>query len=259
MIQITKKLTGRKYWRSLDQFYQTPDFRTQLNKEFPGSASEMLDEPSTAQCPEAHGGLFRPCRPYRLPPSGREHSPERKGRAGYIHGKPLYYNTVMSLGGAAQGLMIETNDGRPTKVEGNPDHPWSLGRARGYHQASVLQLYDPDRALAFKTDGKIKLGRVQQLGERDSGTARQRSRASFPQRARELAFASGCEKACFDAFPGGEMGKINPVLSNETALPAIPRIFSIRRLLWSRWTATAWDWAGSRSCHERICSRPHDR
>jgi len=48
MIQITKKLTGRKYWRSLDQFYQTPEFQDWLNKEFPGSASEMLTSPRDA-------------------------------------------------------------------------------------------------------------------------------------------------------------------------------------------------------------------
>jgi MoCo/4Fe-4S cofactor protein with predicted Tat translocation signal len=46
MIQITKKVTGKKYWRSLDQFYQTPEFQDWLNKEFPSSASDMLDEPS---------------------------------------------------------------------------------------------------------------------------------------------------------------------------------------------------------------------
>ena len=46
MIQITKKLTGKKYWRSLDQLYQTPEFQAWLNREFPGEAAEMLDEPS---------------------------------------------------------------------------------------------------------------------------------------------------------------------------------------------------------------------
>ena len=68
-----------------------------------------------------------------------------KGVEDLIPGKPLYYNTVFNLGGVAQGLRIEANDGRPTKVEGNPMHPTSKGAANTYAQGSVLGLYDPDR------------------------------------------------------------------------------------------------------------------
>lgn len=68
-----------------------------------------------------------------------------KGVEDLIPGKPLYYNTVFNLGGVAQGLTIEANDGRPTKVEGNPLHPTSKGGASTYAQGSVLGLYDPDR------------------------------------------------------------------------------------------------------------------
>ena len=105
----------------------------------------MLDEPSRRNILKlmgasfALGGLTACRRPV-------EHIlPFSKGVENFIHGKPLYYNTVMSLGGAAMGLTAETNEGRPTKIEGNPDHPWSLGATRGYHQASVLSLYDPIR------------------------------------------------------------------------------------------------------------------
>ena len=80
--------------------------------------------------------------------------PFSKGVENFIHGKPLYYNTVMSLGGTAMGLTAETNEGRPTKIEGNPDHPWSLGATRGYHQASVLSLYDPARGIPVRQRGK---------------------------------------------------------------------------------------------------------
>ncbi len=68
-----------------------------------------------------------------------------KGVEDLIPGKPLYYNTAFNLGGVAQGLRIEANDGRPTKVEGNPLHPTSKGAASTYSQGSVLGLYDPDR------------------------------------------------------------------------------------------------------------------
>jgi molybdopterin-containing oxidoreductase family iron-sulfur binding subunit len=68
-----------------------------------------------------------------------------KGVEDLVPGKPMFYNTVFNLGGVAQGLRIEANDGRPTKVEGNPLHPTSRGRANTYAQGSVLSLYDPDR------------------------------------------------------------------------------------------------------------------
>ena len=63
-----------------------------------------------------------------------------------VPGKPLFFATAMTLGGAAVGLLVESHMGRPTKIEGNPDHPASRGATDLYHQASVLTLYDPDRA-----------------------------------------------------------------------------------------------------------------
>lgn len=77
-----------------------------------------------------------------------------KGVEDLIPGRPLYYNTVYNLGGVAQGVRIEANDGRPTKVEGNPVHPASLGRANTWAQGSVLNLYDPDRHTKVLEGGK---------------------------------------------------------------------------------------------------------
>src|SRR6185436_14880207 len=63
-----------------------------------------------------------------------------------IPGKPLYYATSMPMpGGGAEGLLVETHEGRPTKVEGNPLHPTNRGKSSVWAQASVLGLYDPDR------------------------------------------------------------------------------------------------------------------
>ncbi len=66
--------------------------------------------------------------------------------AEFTPGVPVHYATSMMLDGYATGLVVEANDGRPTKIEGNPDHPASLGAAGILEQASLLQLYDPDRA-----------------------------------------------------------------------------------------------------------------
>ena len=63
--------------------------------------------------------------------------PNVSGVEDYIPGKPVFYASAMTLGGVGQGLLVEVNDGRPTKVEGNPQHPYSLGAANGFHQASI--------------------------------------------------------------------------------------------------------------------------
>jgi Fe-S-cluster-containing dehydrogenase component len=80
--------------------------------------------------------------------------PAAKGVEDQIPGNPLFYATAMSLGGAATGLLVEAHDGRPTKIEGNPEHPFSRGAASAFHQASVLGLYDPDRSREVLHDGQ---------------------------------------------------------------------------------------------------------
>ena len=73
----------------------------------------------------------------------------------FIPGKPLFYATAMPFGGVGAGLLVESHMGRPTKVEGNPSHPASLGAADIFAQASVLGLYDPDRSQVAVRNGRI--------------------------------------------------------------------------------------------------------
>ncbi len=72
-----------------------------------------------------------------------------------IPGKPLFYATSMTMGGVATGILVESNMGRPTKVEGNPLHPGSLGATDIFAQAHVLGLYDPDRSQTVIHEGRI--------------------------------------------------------------------------------------------------------
>ena len=72
-----------------------------------------------------------------------------------VPGNPLFYATAMSTAGIATGLLIESHLGRPTKVEGNPMHPASLGATDAAMQASVLTLYDPDRSQTVTRNGAI--------------------------------------------------------------------------------------------------------
>src|SRR5258708_12017576 len=80
--------------------------------------------------------------------------PFSKGAEDYIPGAQLFYSTVMSFAGDAVGLLVESHDGRPTKIEGNPDHPVSQGAATALAQAALLNLYDPDRSKQVVANGQ---------------------------------------------------------------------------------------------------------
>jgi molybdopterin-containing oxidoreductase family iron-sulfur binding subunit len=72
-----------------------------------------------------------------------------------VPGKPLFYATAFLLGQVASGILVESHLGRPTKIEGNPDHPASLGATSPLAQASILGLYDPDRSKVVIRQGRI--------------------------------------------------------------------------------------------------------
>src|SRR5204862_4280358 len=73
-----------------------------------------------------------------------------------IPGKPLFFATAMALGGVATGLLVESHEGRPTKIEGNPLHPGSLGASDVHSPAAILGLYDPDRSQTLTNLGDIR-------------------------------------------------------------------------------------------------------
>ncbi len=140
--------TGRAYWRGLEELEDSAEFRERLEREFPAFASELKGESRrdfmklmAASAALAGVAALPGCRrpDHRIMPYSKD--PED-----VIHGKPTYYATAMLLpGGGAEGLLVETHEGRPTKVEGNPLHPVSRGKTSAIAQASVLDLYDPDR------------------------------------------------------------------------------------------------------------------
>jgi len=140
--------TGKQYWRTLEELAQNPEFEQLLHREFPRLAPSEWDEGVDRRdflkliaASLALAGL-----------SGCGRTPEQhivpyvKQPDGLILGKPQFYATVMPFGADAIGLLVESHEGRPTKIEGNPDHPSSLGATNAFAQASILNLYDPDRA-----------------------------------------------------------------------------------------------------------------
>ena len=135
------------YWRSLAELMGTPSLREDAFREFPAGVDEAPGGMSRrtfmkllgASAALAGLGACTRAPAEKILPYGRE-TPE------LTPGIPLHYATSMVIGGYATGLLVESHEGRPTKVEGNPQHPASLGAAGVYEQASVLQLYDPYRA-----------------------------------------------------------------------------------------------------------------
>jgi MoCo/4Fe-4S cofactor protein with predicted Tat translocation signal len=149
-----KSATNQKYWRSLNQLADTPEFREWVHREFPAGASDLLDGKSRRTMLKLMGasfglaGLTACSRPV-------EHIlPNSVGVEDYIPGAAYHYATVYSMGGHTSGLLVEAHDGRPTKIEGNSEHPSSLGAATALAQASILNLYDPDRSAKVLDGGK---------------------------------------------------------------------------------------------------------
>ena len=147
-------IAGKKLWRSPEEYEGSAEFAEFVAREFPAGASEMLETNRRdfvklmgAGLALAGAATIPGCRrpDYKIVPYTDSQPPEQ------VPGKPLYYATSMPLpGGGAEGLLVETHEGRPTKVEGNPLHPTNRGRSSIISQASVLNLYDPDRLLEPK-------------------------------------------------------------------------------------------------------------
>jgi MoCo/4Fe-4S cofactor protein with predicted Tat translocation signal len=149
--------TGRQYWRSMEELSDDPRFEEMLHREFPRHASELpagVDRRRFLQLMGASLALagLTGCgsgENEKIVPYVRQ--PENT-----IPGVPQFYATTMPLAGSAIGLLVETHEGRPTKVEGNPKHPASLGATDVFAQASVLELYDPDRSQVLTYLGDIR-------------------------------------------------------------------------------------------------------
>ena len=152
LASVTRHLQGtqgKKYWRSLEELAGSEAFQKVIAREFPEQTVTWPDRLSRRQFLTLMGASLalagvggcavRPAPQGELVPY--VHPPEDA-----VVDRPLFYATAMAFAGSAAGLLVENNAGRPTKIEGNPDHPASLGATDVFHQASVLTLYDPDRA-----------------------------------------------------------------------------------------------------------------
>jgi MoCo/4Fe-4S cofactor protein with predicted Tat translocation signal len=148
---------GRLYWRSLGELADTPEFREYLHREFPEQASEWNDPKGrrnflklmSASLALAGVGACTKQPPEKIVPYVRQ--PED-----IVPGRPLFFASAIPLSGVAHPVLVESHMGRPTKIEGNPEHPASLGATDALTQAAVLGLYDPDRAQTVTYRGEVR-------------------------------------------------------------------------------------------------------
>ncbi|HYA61849.1 MAG TPA: TAT-variant-translocated molybdopterin oxidoreductase [Candidatus Sulfotelmatobacter sp.] len=149
--------TGKQYWRTLEELADDPHFEELLHREFPRHASEWDEAVDRRDFLKLMGASLAFA---GLAGCGRpdiDHIvPYVKQPDGMILGRPSFFATAMPFGADAIGVLVESHEGRPTKIEGNPDHPSSLGATSAQVQASILNLYDPDRSQTVQNAGEIR-------------------------------------------------------------------------------------------------------
>src|SRR5262252_3500283 len=148
---------GPEYWRSLEELAGSPEFQEMLQREFPKGASEWLDSVSRRGFLQLMGASLAMagmtgCTKLPL----QEIVPYVRQPEQMIPGRPMHYATAFTLSGYANPLLVESHLGRPTKIEGNSEHAASLGGTDIFAQASILEMYDPDRAQALTHLGDLQ-------------------------------------------------------------------------------------------------------
>ena len=158
--QVREKLkgtTGKKLWRSIDELQNTPEFQDAVEREFPAATQEWVDPVSRRGFLKVMGASLalaglagctkqpdEPIYPYVKAPED------------LILGKPMYFATANPLPTGAVPVLVKSDQFRPIKVDGNPDHPYNHGSSDVFSQGSILDLYDPDRSqhVTFKDENR---------------------------------------------------------------------------------------------------------
>jgi MoCo/4Fe-4S cofactor protein with predicted Tat translocation signal len=152
---------GKRFWRSLDELADTAEFQAAVEREFPAAAQEWVDPTSRRGFLKLMGASMalaglagctkqpdEPIYPYVKAPED------------LILGKPMYFATVHPFTTGAVPLLVKSDEFRPIKLDGNPEHAYNHGGSDAYTQGSLLDLYDPDR-----TSRPIFRGESREWGE----------------------------------------------------------------------------------------------
>jgi MoCo/4Fe-4S cofactor protein with predicted Tat translocation signal len=210
---------GRLYWRSLGELADTAQFREYLHREFPEQASQFNDAKGRREflkLMSASLALAGVSACVKQPPE--QIVPYVRQPEDMVPGRPLFFATAVPFRGIATPVLVESHEGHPTKVEGNPQHPASGGGSDIFAQASILNLYDPDRLqiVSYRSDVRgwgdftsaIKTALIAQKAKRGAGLRFLTETITSPTVAEQIALVE-------QAFPQAKWHQWDP-----TAKPA---------------------------------------
>jgi MoCo/4Fe-4S cofactor protein with predicted Tat translocation signal len=142
-----KGAKGKKYWRSLDELADTPEFQAAVEREFPAMAQEWVDPVSRRGFLKIMGASMALAGMAGCTKQPDEQIyPYVKAPEDLILGKPMYFATAHPFATGALPLLVKSDEFRPIKVDGNPEHAYNRGSSDPYAQGTLLALYDPDRS-----------------------------------------------------------------------------------------------------------------
>ncbi len=143
---------GRTYWRSLEEKLGTPEYLEETRPEFPAGADLAPTGVARREFMQLLGAslALAGATACSTRPQDERLLPYTKTPPEVSPGNPLHYASGMTLAGHTSGLLITAREGRPIKIEGNPQHPVNQGAAGPWEQAFLLSLYDPSRARVLR-------------------------------------------------------------------------------------------------------------
>jgi MoCo/4Fe-4S cofactor protein with predicted Tat translocation signal len=147
-------LRGKEFWRSLEDLSRSDVFDEFVQSEFPQQALPLTKGVDRRNFMKLMGASMAMAGLTACRAPEEKIVPYVRMPENLIPGKPLFFASAMSLGGYATGVLVESHMNRPTKIEGNPDHPSSSGASDAFMQASVLGMYDPDRSQVVRKLGE---------------------------------------------------------------------------------------------------------
>jgi molybdopterin-containing oxidoreductase family iron-sulfur binding subunit len=142
-----KPAKGKRYWRSVDELADTAEFQEAVEREFPGAAQEWVDPVSRRGFMKLMGASMA-----LAGLAGCTKQPEEpiypyvKAPEDLILGKPMYFATAHPFATGAVPLLVKSDEFRPIKIDGNPEHAYNRGSSDPFTQGTLLDLYDPDRS-----------------------------------------------------------------------------------------------------------------
>ena len=145
--QELKGVKGKRFWRSVDELADTPEFQAAVEREFPAAAQEWVDPVSRRGFLKLMGASMA-----LAGMAGCTKQPEEtiypyvRQPEDLVLGKPMYFATAHPFSTGGVPLLVKSDEFRPIKIDGNPEHPYNRGGSDAFTQGALLDLYDPDRS-----------------------------------------------------------------------------------------------------------------